>query len=72
MFQVKCGLSKITRTKVLRRQSGELRLFLGLLQGNGSAPTIAEQWIQLRHEIENSTDNWCTLALKALRNIHQR
>jgi len=35
-------------------------------------PEIAQQWLHLRREIENSTDNWCTLALKALRNIHSR
>ena len=34
-------------------------------------PEIAQQWLHLRREIENSTDNWCTLALKALRNIHR-
>ena len=41
-------------------------LYEGLL-----TPEIAQQWLHLRREIENSTDNWCTLALKALRNIHR-
>jgi len=39
----------------------------GLLAG-----PVAEAWIQLRQEIENSTDQWCTLALKALSIIHNR
>ena len=34
-------------------------------------PEIAQQWRHLRQEIENSTDSWCSLALKALRNIHR-
>ena len=51
---------------------GEYRLIcennmtLGLL-----TPEIAQQWRHLRQEIENSTDSWCSLALKALRNIHR-
>ncbi|XP_066990956.1 eyes absent homolog 2 [Anabrus simplex] len=35
-------------------------------------PTKREQWLQLRSEIENVTDNWLTLALKCLTLINSR
>ncbi|XP_054717920.1 eyes absent homolog 1-like [Uloborus diversus] len=35
-------------------------------------PVKREEWIQLRSEIENLTDNWVTLALKCLSIIHSR
>lgn len=33
---------------------------------------VGEAWRQLRTEIDQSTDNWCALALKALGLIHNR
>ncbi|PRD36623.1 UNVERIFIED_CONTAM: Eya1 [Trichonephila clavipes] len=35
-------------------------------------PVRREEWLQLRSEIENLTDNWATLALKCLSIIHSR
>ncbi|KAF8792858.1 eyes absent homolog 1-like isoform X2 [Argiope bruennichi] len=35
-------------------------------------PVKREEWLQLRSEIENLTDNWVTLALKCLSIIHSR
>ena len=41
--------------------------FLGMLHSPAS-----ESWMQLRAEIENSTDQWSTLALKALECISHK
>lgn len=35
-------------------------------------PQKRDQWVQLRQEIENLTDNWLTLALKSLSIINSR
>ena len=35
-------------------------------------PAKRETWLQLRMELEGTTDSWLTLALKALTLIHSR
>uniref|UniRef100_T1IVV2 Eyes absent homolog n=1 Tax=Strigamia maritima TaxID=126957 RepID=T1IVV2_STRMM len=35
-------------------------------------PAKRDQWLQLRAEIESTTDNWLTMALKCLTTIHSR
>jgi len=35
-------------------------------------PAKRETWLQLRMELEATTDSWLTLALKALTLIHSR